>query len=327
MWKKRLRHGGSENVPMASRGSLDAPAGFDSLVATGMSLSGPVAIWTSAAGSADLSASTESPGFATFPVSVPERAPSVALVSYSEGGNIEKTAHVAGLDVAHPHIELLADGSFLVVGARCYWREAGAELNAVVYDEGGAVVRRGCFGDGIEHVQVARDGTIWVGYFDEGVFGNYGWGNPGPEPLGSSGIAAWSPDFEKVWELDASAGLVSDCYTLNVSDHEVLSAPYTDFPIVSIRSGAVAVTPTEGISGPRGILRSGDRIALIGAYRDPGLLVLGEISNGKFVETARQHLTRPSGDPLPPGTVHCRGSVAHVFADNEWLSFDLSTLT
>ena len=89
--------------------------------------------------------------------------------------------------MAHPHIDMLADGSFLVVGARCRWAESGPELNALAIDQNGRIYRRGCLGDGIQHLQVAGDGTIWVGYFDEGVFGNMGWGSPGPEPLGAGG--------------------------------------------------------------------------------------------------------------------------------------------
>ena len=308
------------------RGTLAPPRGYESLVTAVMSANGPVAIWASAAGNAELSASTESPGFATFPKSVPDVAQSVALAAYTQDVELRVVTIVEDLNVAHPFVEVLTDGSFLVVGARCYWRETGVELNAVVYDHTGRVVRRGCLGDGISHVQVAADGTIWVGYFDEGVFGNYGWGHPGPTPLGSGGIAAWTPELEKTWELDPSAGLVSDCYTLNLSQNDVLSAPYTDFPIVQIDAGTVTVTPTKNITGPKGIVRSGDRVALIGGYHDPGLLVVGVLAEGRFSETARMQLVTPSGDPAPSAPLHCRGSVAHLFAGTEWFSFDLSTM-
>lgn len=50
--------------------------------------------------------------------------------------------------------------------------------------------------------RVAPDGTIWAGYFDEGVVGNFGWGGPGPTRLGADGIGAWSSELKKVWELD-----------------------------------------------------------------------------------------------------------------------------
>jgi hypothetical protein len=53
-------------------------------------------------------------------------------------------------------------------------------------------------GDGVARVRVARSGHVWVGYFDEGVYGNYGWGGGGggPAPLGAPGLVRFSPDLE-----------------------------------------------------------------------------------------------------------------------------------
>ena len=219
-----------------------------------------------------------------------------------------------------------ADGSFLVVGARCSWSESGPELNALAIDQNGRILRRGCIGDGIEHLRVAGDGTIWAGYFDEGIFGNLGWGRPGPTPLGAGGIAAWSPDFEKTWELDPGEGLVADCYALNVGPGEVLACPYTDFPIVRIQDRQVRVIPTNGVSGPAGIIASGDQVGIIGTYRDPSLLITGAIQEGAFHESGRDHLWNPDGGPLPMARVHCRGSIAHFFAGAKWYSFDLESV-
>jgi hypothetical protein len=228
--------------------------------------------------------------------------------------------------VTHPHVDVLADGSFLVVGARCGWAESGPELNALAIDQNGRIFRRGCLGDGIAHLQVAGDGIIWAGYFDEGIFGNLGWGGRGPAPLGAGGIAAWSPDFEKTWELDPGEGLVADCYALNVGPGEVLACPYTDFPVVRIQNRQVKVIPTSDVWGPAGIIASGDQVGLIGAYRDPSLLITGAIQDGAFHESERAHLRDPDGEPLPMAQVHCRGSVAHFFAGGMWYSFDLQSV-
>jgi hypothetical protein len=161
-------------------GELQAPSGFDSLVTVGISLNGPVAIWSSSSGEAGLHARDEQPpGGASFPRTVPSTAPPVALATYTGTDIIPATvAHVLTLPVAYPHVDVLADGSFLVVGARCRWTEPSPELNALAIDQNGRILRRGCLGDGIKHLQVAADGTIWAGYFDEGVFGNFGWGGP-----------------------------------------------------------------------------------------------------------------------------------------------------
>jgi hypothetical protein len=323
-----IRVRGKDRFPRVEfHGELQAPPGFDSLVTVGLSLDGPVAMWSSRDGEAELHARYEQPpGGPSFPRTVPGTAPAAALVAYASPDVVPTTVvPVRALPVAHPHVDVLADGSFLAVGARCSWTEAGPELNALAIDQNGRIFRRGCLGDGIEHLQVAGDGTIWAGYFDEGVFGNMGWGGPGPAPLGAGGIAAWSPDFEKTWELDPAGGLVADCYALNVGPGEVLACPYAGFPVVRIQDRQVRITPTSGVSGPAGIIASGDRVGLIGTYRDPSLLITGAIQDGTFHESERANLWAPDGAPLPMARVHCRGPVAHFFAGEKWYSFDLES--
>ena len=250
-----------------------------------------------------------------------------AIAAYAGSGVVPATVvQIGALPVAYPYVDVLADGSFLVVGTRCRWAESGPELNALAIDHNGQIFRRGCLGDGIAHLQVAEDGTIWAGYFDEGVFGNLGWGGPGPAPLGAGGIAAWSPDFEKIGELDPGEGLVSDCYALNVGSVEVLACPYTGFPVVRIQGQQERVIPTSGVSGPAGIIASGDQVGIIGTYRDPSLLITGAIQDGAFHESERAHLRAPDGTPLPMAQVHCRGSVAHFFAEGKWYSFNLENM-
>lgn len=306
-------------------GELQAPPGFDSLVAVGMSLSGPVAVWSSGEGAAELHGRDEQPGWASFPRTTPDTHPGAVLAAYAGSGTVPSTvARVQALPVAHPHIEVLADGSFLVVGARCRWRESGPELNALAVGQDGRILRRGCLGDGIEHLQVAEDGTIWVGYSDEGVYGNFGWGGlGGPAPLGAGGIAAWSPDFEKVWELNPAEGLVDDCYALNVGPGEVLACPYTDFPVVRIRDWQVSSAATNNAGGPAGIIASGNQVGLIGSS---SLLITGTVQDGTYRESDRVSLRAPDGGPLPKSRPRCRGSAAHFFAEGKWYSFDLENV-
>lgn len=151
-------------------------------------------------------------------------------------------------------------------------------------------------------------------------------GRPGPQPLGAGGVAAWSPDFEKTWELDPAEGLVADCYALNAGTGEVLACPYTDFPVVRIRGRNVSVAATSGVSGPAGIIANGDQVGIIGTYRDPSLLITGTVRDGTFRESERVNLQAPDGTPLPMARVHCRDSVAHFIAGARWYSFDLKNV-
>lgn len=116
---------------------------------------------------------TEQKRWATFPHARAEReyAARVALADMTQA----TTTELRGMSVAHPHIQQLTDGRWLVVGARCRYRpDHGAEHNAIIFDTLGERVRDFTLGDGITDVQVSSGGTIWVSYFDEGVYGNYG---------------------------------------------------------------------------------------------------------------------------------------------------------
>lgn len=309
------------------RGELVSPEGCDTLVSVGLSVDGPVAVWSSAGGERSLHTFDDQPGSAAIPRSRPDDEPTVVLAAYSRGASSPLTVRVPELQVAFPFVDRFPDGFFLVVGARSRWTDTGAEDNALIVDEEGRIARRGCLGDGLGHVQITDDGAIWTGYFDEGVFGNLGWGGRGgPTPLGVRGIVAWSAEFEKSWELDSPQGLVADCYALNATSAEVLACPYTRFPVVRIAGGQARVFPTEGLSGPRGIVADGDRVAVVGSSKDPSVLVVGDVAGGTFVEERRTHLWAPDGAPLPAARVHCRGPEAHFFVGASWLSFDLREL-
>jgi hypothetical protein len=171
---------------------------------------------------------------------------------------------------------------------------------------------------------VAEDGTIWTGYFDEGVYGNLGWGEAGdPLPLGAAGIVAWSAAFEKTWELNSSEVGVVDCYALNVAPDAVWACSYDDFPVIRIADGRVQVHETQDVTGPSGIIVTRDRVGLVGLYQDPSQLIVGSLVDGAFTEPRRTNLWAPDGAPLPLARVHCRGSVVHFFANRDWYSFDL----
>jgi hypothetical protein len=317
-----------ERQPRVRRhGALAPPPGFDSLVSVGVGVRGPVALWASTEGERRLHERDERSGGASFPRTRPSAEPAVALAAYEDSVVASAVVVVPALPVAYPHVQRFPDGSFLVVGARCRWTGAGPEQNAIVIGDDGRIISQGCLGDGLQHVQVAEDGTIWTGFFDEGVFGNFGWGGPeGPDPLGAAGIVAWSSAFQKAWELDPAEGLVADCYALNVAPDTVWACTYADFPVLRIAGGHLSTHETNDVSGPAGIIATGERVGLIGTYGDRSLLIVGGLIDGVFTETSRAHLWAPDGSPLPMARIHCRGPVAHFFANHDWYTFDLDDL-
>ncbi|KQZ70112.1 hypothetical protein [Nocardioides sp. Root151] len=305
-------------------GALQSPPGFDELITVSAAPSGPVALWADATARSDIEAHFESLGSASFPETRTSSRPQVALCAYRSASMAPAHAVVLEeLPIAHPLIQELPNGDFLVVGARCAWRPEGPERNALIVGHDGAVVHEGTLGDGIEHMLVDDSGGIWVGYFDEGIFGNFGWGSPGPEPLGSAGIVRWSPMFEKLWEYEAIDDYwLADCYALNVDSDRVWACPYTDFSILEIASDQATARATTDVSGPRALLIAGEKVALMGDYKFGGSLLLGNLDN--LSRLKKSEIGIPDGRRMPPGTLVCRGSVAHFFVDADWFTFDLA---
>ena len=117
----------------------------------------------------------------------------LAVTPSWESGVVEKVERFdLGKHTMNFHfIRPVPDGSFLLLGARCVYSEKnGPEKNAVFTDREGNVLRELTFGDGIQDCIVRNDGMIITSYFDEGIFGNYGW----EEPIGSCGVCAWTTD-------------------------------------------------------------------------------------------------------------------------------------
>ncbi len=272
-----------------------------------------------------------SPGWASFPHSAaPNRYPVTVQVL---GGDSSRSIKVEDLPVAHPTIQALPDGGLVFIGARSSWKDGEGSHNAVVIDSDGRISSTFCLGDGIEHAQVDSGGRIWVGYFDEGIFGNYGWGGPGPEPLGSAGIVSWSLTGERLWSFPypPPSGLdsIADCYALNVTSDGVWACYYTDFPIIRITSDGAIETWIGGPSGAHAMAVARGSVALIGGYR--GLhdrLVLCSLGDDSTIdEMTTFQLALPGGHDLPrDARLLARGAVVAALVNDGWYQLDIRTL-
>lgn len=118
-------------------------------------------------------------------------------------------------------VQRFANGDILLVCGRCQYRPNGkSDKNGFIYSADGQLKSQFLLGDGIESTQISKQGTIWTSYFDEGIFGNYGW-NFG-QTIGKSGLVAWTANGKKNYEFQPIAGLdnIFDCYAMNlVSDN------------------------------------------------------------------------------------------------------------
>ncbi|WP_449540290.1 hypothetical protein [Ferdinandcohnia sp. Marseille-Q9671] len=143
-------------------------------------------------------------------------------------GSIQ-TIEVKNLPLIPTEVDLFSDGTLLLVQGRCVKDGTYIERNARRYNPNGQLIDAFTLGDGINDVQIDETDTIWVSYFDEGIFGNFGW----EQPMGSDGIVAYSMNGERLWGA-GDYGII-DCYALNVvSSKEVYFYYYNDFYLVQL---------------------------------------------------------------------------------------------
>jgi len=287
-----------------------------------------VVVWASRENADRLTARTVRPDGVSFPDSRTAGPVSVQVATYSP--HLATVVSIGGQSLAHSHAQPLPDGGVLLVGARCRWRNGAAESNAAVYDADGELRREGVLGDGIADVQTTPSGEIWVSYFDEGVYGNFGWGGAdSPAPIGSPGLIRFRSDLDIAWRYpyDGGFGAISDCYALNVAGEDAWAYYYTDFPIVRVRAAAVAGWSTD-VRGAHALVVAEDRVVLVGGYgEDRGRLVAGSIQGDVFARDRLARLAMPDGRPVPAAaTVLGRGSELHVVVGQSWLKLGLEDL-
>ncbi|MDG4823252.1 hypothetical protein O7635_15455 [Asanoa sp. WMMD1127] len=246
---------------------------------------------------------------------------SAASVHLYDGDQGWRRVPLAGAAVAYPLVDLLPDGDILVVSSRCRrFRDGTAEDNAHVFDPAGAHVRSFCLGDGIEHIGVDAAGTIWVGYFDEGVFGNLGW----DDPIGAAGLVRFDGHGRRLWTYQPPAGAepIADCYALNVDARTTWAYYYTGFPLVQITDGrARAHTPTP-VRGARHLLVHRDEVLFIGEYGDPMRLTFSRLTDDTVAPAVLVDTDDAPLHAFHPIATH--GSRLYLHADHRVLWADLA---
>ncbi|HEX5598853.1 MAG TPA: hypothetical protein VFX61_22975 [Micromonosporaceae bacterium] len=277
-----------------------------------------IALWSTPTGRDKLQARVERPNGTSFAASTTDG--TIAhVVSYAPQPT--STVIVPDLRVAHCHVQPLPGGRVLIVGARL--RSADADRNALIFNPDGRIARSGTLGDGIEHVRTTPSGKIWVGYFDEGI---YGGGGDGGEPLGAPGIVRYTGRLQPEWRFPVRQDLdpIADCYALNVAGESAWATYYSDFPVVRITDDMVRSWPGARTAA-NALIVAGTRCALIGGYggkRDR--VLVGDLDRGHFKP---YRLTLPDESRLPDrAQVIGRGPDLHVFVDSRWFRLSLDDL-
>lgn len=111
-------------------------------------------------------------------------------------------------------IALPIGGNILLLGLRCRkYKDGSFDNNAVIVSKSGEIIRSFCAGDGIQDCIATSGGRIITSYFDEGVFGNYGWNG---DQIGRAGLICWNEYGEKLWQNYSLQ--IFDCCATNIDD-------------------------------------------------------------------------------------------------------------
>lgn len=197
------------------------------------------------------------------------------------------------------------------------------ERNARIFGRDGRLKRAFVLGDGIEHVQTAADGTIWVSYFDEGIFGNYGW----DEPLGASGLVHWSANGERLGQFEPEQGLdcMADCYamTLDAAD-DVWCCYYTEFPLVQLRKGRVFGVWEVPVRGSNWLAVKPPYVLFLGNYDDEQEFKLLKLLDGdKTTVVGSYQVCSTKEEPLKIDRVATRGAKIHLISGHHEYAVDV----
>lgn len=246
----------------------------------------------------------------------PRQGPTAARVTV-QTPHSHHVVHLAAVALDYPLVQTLPGGRVLVVAMRT----DGTEHNATIFDADGVAVASATLGDGIGHVLTTRSGQVWVGYFDEGVYGG--------GSLAAHGLARFSGSLRPVWQhpFDSEWGVIDDCYALNVDGETAWACYYSDFPIVRVQADAVSGWRND-VRGAAALAVAGSRVALFGGY-EPGhdRLAVGDLVDGRLQVTDRYRLVLPDGSPPAAETrVVGRGAELHFLTDRDWYRLSLSDL-
>lgn len=182
------------------------------------------------------------------------------LVSIFDG--VTETDFVTMPSGAFPIVDRMADGRWIVAGVHA----AANERNGRIYTIDGRKEHEIHLGDGIDHLLCSPDSTIWVGYFDEGIF--KGAHKDGSRPVSAGGIVQFDAMGTPLWSFNDQVRdgyAVADSYAITLSVDDLWACYYTDFPIARIRAGHTKFWSNE-ICGAKAIAVKGDKIILGGGY-------------------------------------------------------------
>lgn len=265
-------------------------------------------------------------GWAIFPKTIPAESQHYNLKTI-KNGEAQSLATIRGEEFNIYNIQMLPDEQILLICPRSYYSSPDDfEKNGRIYSLDGKLKKEILLGDGIQDVQATKSGTIWTSFFDEGIFGNYGWRNP----IGASGLIAFDVNGKILYEFEPVSGLdhMVDCYAINVpSDHETWCYYYTDFPIVKIRDRKIEDFWHSPVTGAGAFSIYNDLVLFVGSYDNKAeFQIVKLLENHKSKIICKINLTDEKGNPLEPERVAARSSHVLVISGTRVYKIDLQDI-
>lgn len=154
-------------------------------------------------------------GIGSIPTSRTPQDRRYTLIEATAGSGI-RSIQLEPVGLALDLVGRLSDGRFIAASSRCEYTPDGGVKNMLVLSADGAVLDQFVAGDGISDLVIDSQDQIWIGYFDEGVFGNLGWGWPTTaEPLGACGVRVVNSHGEEVWRhANVDPFFIADVYAM-----------------------------------------------------------------------------------------------------------------
>ena len=200
----------------------------------------------------------------------------------------------------------------LLASARCHASASGPEHNGLVVDRRGAVTRTLVLGDGLADVRTTPDGDIWLSYFDEGVYGNYGW----QQPMGASGLVQLDASGAVRFEYDASSagtGPIDDVYATNLTPSgDLWIYFYSDFALVRVHADRYERFASR-VEGARAVAIADDRALLVGTYGHPDHGTIVSLRRGARAAPEAVRIQMESRGSLASARLVARGDTVWVF--------------
>lgn len=264
------------------------------------------------------------PGWASFVKTVPDQPQRYRVVGFYDG-EVVKDVLIENEPFNIHEIQPLDDKLLLVCARSTYRSRDDYEKNGRIYTQDGKFVGAILLGDGIASVQATSECVIWTSYFDEGVFGNYGWNSP----VGQMGLVAWDSKGEKTWEFQPGTGLepIYDCYALNVaSAKDVWFYYYDEFPLVWLQNRKVNGVWKMPLSGSPAFAVFDGYALFSGGYKDRETFHLFRLEKSGGVKSiADFKLHDKKGQPLLADRIVGRENTIYMVHEGDLYQIDVET--